>query len=293
MLLYGLSLLQFDTIIKKIRRIVFMPFVVIFSMALFYKYQLIVNKKKSGYSPFLDDIPNWAEYIAILSSFSVLLYLLVKVQRTISIGHARFSLEEVKPQLKWFRSILIVQIFTTILWAYSEYHFAALEENYYYYPLWIFLSIIIYWLGHMGIYKYGVTQDRNSIREHRNYKRIISEEKKEGKHKTIEALETFLISEKNFLNPHLSLDKTAAHLQLSSGHLSKIINTELQQSFKDYLNNLRVNEAKSYLKNAAFSNYTLVAIGLEAGFNSKSAFHASFKKITGLTPSQYKAQHTN
>ena len=51
-------------------------------------------------------------------------------------------------------------------------------------------------------------------------------------------------------------------------------------------------EAKKYLTKPEFSNYTLLAIGLEAGFNSKSAFNASFKKITGLTPSQYKSKIT-
>jgi len=56
---------------------------------------------------------------------------------------------------------------------------------------------------------------------------------------------------------------------------------------------LRVEEAKLYLTDTDFSNYTLVAIGLEAGFNSKSAFNNSFKKITGQTPSQFKQRHIN
>jgi len=54
---------------------------------------------------------------------------------------------------------------------------------------------------------------------------------------------------------------------------------------------LRVEEAKTYLIDNEFANYTLVAIGLEAGFNSKSAFNSSFKKITGKTPSQFKQRH--
>lgn len=91
----------------------------------------------------------------------------------------------------------------------------------------------------------------------------------------------------------MTLEKTAEALELSQGHLSKIINTELDVSFKDYINALRVEEAKSYLSDGDFSNYTLVAIGLEAGFNSKSAFNASFKKITGQTPSQFKKRQIN
>jgi len=51
-----------------------------------------------------------------------------------------------------------------------------------------------------------------------------------------------------------------------------------------------VNEAKSYLKNPEFSNYTITAIGLEAGFNSKSSFYEVFKKATGTTPFSYKKE---
>lgn len=60
--------------------------------------------------------------------------------------------------------------------------------------------------------------------------------------------------------------------------------------FLDYINQLRVEEAKQYLQNPEFENYTLVAIGLEASFNSKTTFNNCFKKFTGKTPSEYKKE---
>ena len=62
-------------------------------------------------------------------------------------------------------------------------------------------------------------------------------------------------------------------------------------SFPDYVNNLRVGKAKEFLRTGEFSNYTLVAIGLEAGFNSKTSFYNTFKKNTGLTPLQFINKH--
>lgn len=287
MLLYGLSLMDTKYTWGTKKWLLFTPFTVLFLLASYYKYQLLVNQRPSGYSEFLDGIPLWAEFVAIVFSAIVILFLLYKIS-----NHQRnrqFSLSKVSPKLNWFRNILIFNLFAILLWTYSEIAFASESENYYYYPVWLVVALIIYWMGHVGIYKYGVDQERKNIRSHARSTYSISDQPP-MKSDTIRALEHFLIAEKNFLDSQLTLEKTAEKLQVSQGHLSKLINTELQQSFKDYLNNLRVTEAKLHLTNPDFANYTLAAIGLEAGFNSKSAFNASFKKITGMTPSQFKTK---
>jgi AraC-like DNA-binding protein len=158
--------------------------------------------------------------------------------------------------------------------------------------LWIGLSIVIYWLGHLGIYKFAVLEERKKIRTFSATSEQFSiVEKQKNEH--IIAIEKILIEDKNYLDASLTLEKVADQLQLSKSHLSRIINTELKTSFTEYLNALRVEEAKRYLANPDFSNYTLVAVGLEAGFNSKSTFNLAFKKLTGLTPSQFKKTHSN
>ncbi|WP_047545503.1 helix-turn-helix domain-containing protein [Psychroserpens sp. Hel_I_66] len=266
-----------------------------FLISTVYKVLVRINSK----SEFLEQLTGvlryysayYAELVTGLLGICILVILFFKIkiyQKT----HFEFQRHYIRLDLNWLKITMLLFLVLTLLNVYLVVTDMTLFDDISYYPVWILLTIIIYWLGHIGIYKYGIVEERKQIRQKKSVKRApISESK--TKHIIIERLKQYLENEKRFLDSSLTLEKTADTLELSQGHLSKIINTELEISFKDYINTLRVEEAKSYLKDKDFSNYTLVAIGLEAGFNSKSAFNTSFKKITGETPSQFKQRHIN
>ena len=90
--------------------------------------------------------------------------------------------------------------------------------------------------------------------------------------------------------PELTLADLAHRLRVAPGVLSKVINAGSGQHFNDFVNAYRVAEAAQRLRDPAFRHYTLLAIALEAGFNSKSTFNRVFKKLSGLTPSDFLAQ---
>lgn len=286
-LFYGLSIMNPKLKINLTKKLLVLPFLLSVILGGAYKFAVLALEKETEYNVLMNYLVRWSELIAIVFSVIVVIYLLLKVNRFQKTQ--QFSKNKIQPQLQWFKVFLFFQLFAIFVWAASEIAFADESENFYFYPVWIIVAIITYWLGHIGIYKYGVNEQRKKIRKTAQDRYSISEVLKQ-KSDHITAMNQFLEVERNFLNPNMSLDIIAAELNLSQGHLSKLINTELGLSFKDYLNSLRIEEAKHYLKDSDFSNYTLAAIGLEAGFNSKSAFNASFKKITGLTPSQFKQQ---
>jgi len=289
-LFYGLSIIEPKLRISNGRKLLFLPFIVSFLLASAFKIDVIFLGATPEYTPFLGNLVFRSELLAILFSIIVVTYLIIKINGFVK--KQQFSIQKIQPQLQWFKVILLFQLFAIIVWGSSEVAFANESENFYFYPVWIIIAIIIYWMGHVGIYKYGVHEERKKIRKishARNHS--ISEAKPKTAH--ISDLEQFIIQESNFLNPSLSLELVATKMNLSKGYLSKLINTELGMSFSEYLSQLRVEEAKKHLANPAFANYTLVAIGLEAGFNSKSAFNATFKKYTGLTPSEFKRRNAN
>ncbi|MEX0275871.1 MAG: helix-turn-helix domain-containing protein, partial [Flavobacteriaceae bacterium] len=101
-------------------------------------------------------------------------------------------------------------------------------------------------------------------------------------------LETLMRFKKIYRNPYLSLSSTAEALGISACYLSSMVNSLLNKSFIDFVNEYRIADVKRNLHSDAFSHYTVLSIGLEAGFNSKSAFYSAFKKHTGFTPVEYK-----
>ena len=103
-----------------------------------------------------------------------------------------------------------------------------------------------------------------------------------------EKINEAVVNKKAYLNSEFRLNDLATSVNESIHHVSQCINEQKQNSFSDYINLFRVEDAKSLLLSKDNSHYTILAIAYEAGFNSKTAFYNAFKKHTGVSPSQFK-----
>ena len=102
-----------------------------------------------------------------------------------------------------------------------------------------------------------------------------------------EKVEQYLKTSRAYANPNLSLNELAAKLKMPTHVLSKIINDGFGVNFFDFVNGYRIDEFKVLVCDPRFRNQTFLAIAFEVGFNSKTAFNRSFKKMTNQTPSDY------
>jgi AraC-like DNA-binding protein len=98
----------------------------------------------------------------------------------------------------------------------------------------------------------------------------------------------FMDSHKPFLDPNLTLPKLAGQVSIRTHHLSQIINERLHESFFDFINRYRIEEAKKRLSDPSLSHYSIMGVANEVGFRSKSVFNSAFKKQTGMTPSEFR-----
>jgi len=284
-LLYGLYLLEPGRKFKRIWLWFFAPFALALIISSVFKILYAVDYDEESLEIFYGYMEGGFEFVSIAFDMSVLVYLYAKIRRS----EKRQTLPNdfhSADRFRWFKIVMLSLFVLSVVWL------AVTIEDYFYYTqnwyiIYIGMAVTVYWMGHVGIYKFGIEQERKKIRHYSIENRIRPEHGK-GKNEHIAALEQLLVAEKRFLDPTLTLDKIAEELKISKSHLSRTINAELGMGFPDYLNSLRVETAKSYLTNPEFAHYTLVAIGLEAGFNSKTTFNAAFKKLASVTPSEYR-----
>lgn len=100
-------------------------------------------------------------------------------------------------------------------------------------------------------------------------------------------------SQKPYLDEDLDLKTLASLLGVTPHQLSQTLNLKVGKSFHTFVNEYRVLEAEARLIDPAFKEYPILRIALDSGFNSKSSFHAHFRKIKGMSPGEYRAQHSD
>jgi two-component system response regulator YesN len=83
----------------------------------------------------------------------------------------------------------------------------------------------------------------------------------------------------------LSLGDVADQVYVSQWHLSKLINRHTNQSFLDILGGMRVEKARQLL---AGSTLRIHEVAEQCGYSDLGHFSRSFKKLTGLTPGEYR-----
>jgi AraC-like DNA-binding protein len=103
-------------------------------------------------------------------------------------------------------------------------------------------------------------------------------------------LSHLLETEQVYLEADLSLPALAQRAGLSTHELSYVLNEGFGVNFFQFINAYRVAEAQRLLASAQHQHLSMVGIAFEAGFSSKTTFNTTFKKVTGLTPSQFLQQ---
>lgn len=242
---------------------------------------LSVVENNGGYSyEIIENVMNYSNFISYLFIFPIIsIYYFVKTSSLI-ISYKKLSNSSQTKELNF--QILIVLFLTYVLFIglflISQIVKKNTLVNLSFYSTVIVLLAVSFYIFFKLIRKNKELNEKYELIEDFSYFSVIEE-----------GLEKYIIKDKNYLNPRLTLNECAKGIKSNEKYLSNYLNKVLNINFNTYLNNLRIEEAKVLLLSPKSEKYTIEAIAKMAGFNSKSSFNSVFKKHMNMTPSEYKS----
>lgn len=90
---------------------------------------------------------------------------------------------------------------------------------------------------------------------------------------------------KNYSNSELKISHIAHEVAISQDHVAELIRKHSGLTFRQYLNQVRLEEAKHLLRN---SEYQIAEIAYKIGYNSVQHFNRMFKEYTSFTPTSFR-----
>lgn len=116
--------------------------------------------------------------------------------------------------------------------------------------------------------EFGVEQTEPEVREGKNY--------------SIELAKDYI--EDHYFEP-LTLNMVADKVGITPAYLSNLFSQHMRVTLIDYLNEVRIDHACVYLKQNYFKTYE---IAYKVGYRDEKYFSKVFRKVKGMTPSEYK-----
>lgn len=115
----------------------------------------------------------------------------------------------------------------------------------------------------------------------------LKSENIENAHSLFESIQSQIKQKNLFLNPKLSLGLLSTDLEISQKTITQTINQNGFVNFNDFINDFRIDYAVKKLRGEALEAFSVEAIALSSGFNSKVTFYRAFKKKNNCTPTEF------
>lgn len=219
--------------------------------------------------PYSRETQMWGQMLYKLINYTWLLYIIFAFPLILPVLKQWFAKQPLSASNK-----LLVNVYfgTFLIWlAYFTAHYTSYIVGALSFSFVLYLSILL-WIftkKQKQEVKYGD-------------KKIDTETEQE----LTEKLAQLMSEEALFKNPNLTLPQLAKKVQVSVPQLSQFLNDNLEKSFAQYINGLRIEEAKRLL--VSDSHLTMENVAELAGYNSQSTFYNAFKQIESCTPASYR-----
>ena len=193
------------------------------------------------------------------------------------------------PDFSWLRQFIRIFMVFQVIWLIYLIPYVIprynqrLLDTVGWYPVFIPLAILTYWLGLKG---YSLSQQEK--RASKKTPGVGPALPAEMVAKTMELLRRAMEVDKLYLQSDLILPILAGQVGVPQKTISAVLNQHMHKSFNEFVNTYRVEAFKKKILQPEADHLTIAGIALECGFNSQATFQRTFRELTGKSPSEYR-----
>ena len=133
--------------------------------------------------------------------------------------------------------------------------------------------------------KYNITERRE---KEAAYRTLVSPKlMDELKEKILE----IILIQKKYKDKDYSAKQLAEELHTNTRYISAVVNVRFHMNYTSFVNKYRIEEAMTLLVDKRYQDLNMEEISDMVGFANRQSFYASFYKINGITPREYKMSH--
>jgi AraC-like DNA-binding protein len=272
----------------------FLPFMILLSVLFSYEWFLGANFQISEGFIQSANYPILSHLYGYLMVISPIVYILwsyrfyMKFRRKVK---DNFSTIE-RYDLTWLK----IWILTAFIFFVTSFPAVYLATRYQLYPRSFgfktvagFNTVYVFIIGFFGLRQTSYFHDFKLAAGSLKYEKSGLDAKRMEKLES--QLSQLMKDKKLFLNADLKSSELAKEIGVSVNHLSELLNQHIGKTFYQYINDLRVEEVKDRLVDKHYKHLSNIGIATDCGFRSRSTFSKTFKKNTGLSPSEYRKMH--
>ncbi|PSL34930.1 helix-turn-helix domain-containing protein [Chitinophaga ginsengisoli] len=238
--------------------------------------------------------PHLPRFLGVLVGISVKLQLLVYWLLSFYLlrRHSR-SIREVNAEvqridLKWLQYMLLGIAALMLLWYNQVFQINAELERFTGVGYLLAIYVIAFFsLRQREIFPYAAAE-KSALQEVIEKKSPPPRVTDDGIQRLKAHLDHLMEQEQLFTDSDLNLPQLAGKMDISVHELSYLLNKGYGQNFYQYINHHRVERVKELMVSEKHRHLSMLGIAFEAGFNSKTTFNTTFKKITGMSPGEYR-----
>ena len=193
-------------------------------------------------------------------------------------------------QIKWLWQLIFMLLPATVLWGVELLRILITDQgqNELVLVLWGFIAVFLYYLSFQA-YRHPDFFEKfpESILD----KAASTDEVHQDHYCTAEnskRIQELMYEKESFLNHDLTIHQFAKEIGMSPRLISSCVNQNLGHNFNEWVNGFRIKKVLELIESDPENKLSIEGIGHEAGFKSRSAMYAAFKKEKGRSPGHFR-----